>query len=338
MDTEKLLYFGTSIASTFVNAFKTPPEKVSAILIVKLDEIGDMIYTLHCIKALANRFPAADITVFCKKMNEPLVEQTGKVKHIVTEENQLHTYYDIQIDFRGNWQSLKRALKGKCGIYLDRGSIRLKNKFSGGQQHEVETNQGTIQWLFPANYDWEKPQLHVTADNVTHVSNLLSEFNIENYVVMHCGARDEARRWPTDRFSALIEQLHSKYGKKTVLVGAPNESGLNDEVCSKTSHAVNFAGKTNLMELTALIRKADLFVGNESGPLHFAIVEQKPLVALFGPGVKDVFYPLYPNQEVIHYFKDKYHTSQTLETSTMINIDVDEVLERVGKTIGLQAD
>ncbi|MFT5512546.1 MAG: ADP-heptose:LPS heptosyltransferase [Bacteroidia bacterium] len=329
MDTEKLLYFGTSLVSTFVNSFKKPPEKVASILVVKLDEIGDMIYILHCIEALGNHFPDAAITVFCKSMNASLIEQTGKVKHLLSEESQLQTYYDIQVDFRGNLNSLKRAIKGKCGIYLDRGSIRLRNKFTGGQRHEVETNQDTIQWLFPDDYNWAKPQLNVTAEDELHVSNLLHEFHIANYVVMHCGARDEARRWPVERFSALIDAIHSKYGKKTVLVGAPNESDLNNEVCSKTSHAVNFAGKTNLIELTALIRKADLFVGNESGPLHFAIVEQKPLVALFGPGVKDVFYPLYPNQKVIHHVSDKDQKTQTAENSTILQITVEEVINKV---------
>ena len=79
------------------------------------------------------------------------------------------------------------------------------------------------------------------------------------------------------------------------------------------------AGETNLLQLAALMRSAKLFVGNESGPLHFAIIEKKPLVALFGPGVENVFYPLYPNQKVIHHVsdvdpKDKKQTSMLLIT------------------------
>jgi len=322
VDTEKILYLGTSLVSSVVNAFKQSPSKVDSILVVKLDEIGDMVYTLHCIQALHDQFPESSLSVYCKPMNNALVMQTGCVSHVVNEINDLHTKYDIQIDFRGNYETLQRAITGKCDIYLDRGIVRLKNKFTGGQRHEVYTNQETISWLFPEDYTFKKPSFTISETDIHFVQDLVKSAGIDKYVVMHCGARDEARRWPAERFASLIDEIHKIYGLKTVLIGSPNESALNQTVVAQCKNAVNLAGKTSLLQMAAVMRHSAFFVGNESGPLHFAIVEQKPLVALFGPGVKDVFYPLFPNQQVIH------HITSGLKGSddSMQKITVEEVV------------
>jgi ADP-heptose:LPS heptosyltransferase len=329
VDKEKILYFCTSLTSTFVNAFKRKPQSVESILIVKLDEIGDMLYTLHCIGAVRELYPKADISILCKSMNNILVDRIAGAKCIINDHKQLDGYYDIQIDFRGDWNSLKRVWKGKCGYYLDRGSIRLQNKFNGGQKHEVETNQDTIQSLFSDDYKWDVNPLNISEESIGSAKRIITEYGLSEYVVMHCGARDEERRWPTDRFASLIDSIYKEYGLKTILIGAQNETELNEAVLSKTEHAINLAGKTNLLELAAIIRKSKLFVGNESGPLHFAILDEKPLVGLFGPGVQGVFYPLYPNQRVIHHVIDK----QSIEDkqASMLLIKQQEVLDAVGE-------
>lgn len=327
MDTEKILYLFTSIASSVINALSVKPKSVDSILVIKLDEIGDMIYTFHCIEALAKEYPKAVISVYCKSMNNALIEQTGVVKNIINEPSKLEAKYDVQIDFRGNWQTLKRAVLGKCSMYFDRGSIRLRNKFDGGQIHELYTNQDTIKDLLPHGYTWKKPILKPTETEITNVDRILKEHDLKNYVVMHCGAREETRRWPAERFAELISMFYQTYDLKTVLIGAPNEVELVESVCALSQHAYSFAGKTNLMELAVIMRKSKLFVGNESGPLHFAIIEQKPLVALFGPGVKDVFYPLYPNQQVIHHVNETSTPEE--KKNSIMKITVAEVFESI---------
>lgn len=329
MDTEKILYLATSLSSAFINTTRKTPEKVSTILVVKRDEIGDMIYTLHCIEALAMQFPNAEITLFCKAMNNGLFTSATYVHHVVNEMDSLEAYYDIQIDFRGDWKTLKRALLGGCGLYLERGSIRLRNKLNGGQTHETITNQETIQSLFPNDFEWPVPKVLTNENDDKKVSELLDSKGVKQYALMHCGARDEARRWPSNRFVRLVNEVYEQYGLKTIFIGSSGEVDLVNTITKETPNAINLAGETSLTELTVLCRRCAFFVGNESGPLHFAITEKRPLVALFGPGVKDVFYPLYDNQKVIHYMKEKDHTNQSIEDSTINRITVEEVLEKL---------
>lgn len=332
MNSEKLLYLSTSLVSPFINLLKSPPAEANSILVVKLDEIGDMIYTLHCIEALSKRYEHAQITVYCKPMNNMLVEQTGVVHKIVNTFDELDAPYDIQIDFRGDWETLAFALKGGCRYYLERGSVRLANKLAGAQTHEVTTNNNILAPFFNGQPDLVPSALHISDADLTFVKALLAEHGVnDNFVLMHCGARDESRRWPANKFTQLTDQIFEKYGIKSVYIGSPAESDLVKSISDSTPNAINLAGKTNLMQLAALCRLSTFFVGNESGPMHFAVIEQKSLIALFGPGVKDVFYPLYPNQHVIHHFKEKDHTNQTSENSTIHLIEVEDVMAIVGE-------
>lgn len=319
MDLEKLLYFSTAATSSFTKLLKPRPEVLKRILLVKLDEIGDMVYLLPCIEAFRKWYPESEITVYCKPVSKILVTQTNAVNQVVHDTKALSGKYDLQVDFRGNWQTMLRGLFFGSSLYLDRGSVRLRNKIAGGQTHELITNQNILSFIQPDDFSWEPVKLNTSKTDEEAVEKLLGELAVRKYAVVHCGAREASRRWSKQRFAEIIDWMYSEYQLHSLLIGAPNEVEVAEEVSQLTKYAFNVAGKTSLLELAVLLQKSELFLGNESGPLHFAIVEQKPLVALFGPGVENVFYPLYDKQQVIH------HTEISNPLERMDAISVEEV-------------
>ena len=329
---EKLLYLASSLVGRLSRTAKTlDPKSVKSILIVKRDEIGDMIYALEVIRRISTNYSKAKIVVYCKAMNNALVNSLPFKTEIINNASELNKYYDVQVDLRGDWSTLRRALFGGCSWYFERGSIRLNNKLSGGQTHEFVTNREIVRPLIKET--WDANDLHrldIYPEQLTSAKNLVVGIESEQYCVMHCGARDLARRWPAEKFANLAQEIQANYKINTVLVGSEGEKEVIDQVATLAGDATfNLSGKTSLMELAAIIRNASFFIGNESGPLHFAILERTPLVALFSKGVKDVFYPLFPNQHVIHYFKESNHTNQDADNSTIHQITVSEVFERI---------
>lgn len=329
---EKLLYLASSLIGRLSRTAKTlDSNSIQSILIVKLDEIGDMIYALEVIRRIGRKYPNATISVYCKAMNNALVNSLPINAVVINDASDLGKFYDVQVDLRGDWKTLKRAVLGKCSWYFERGSIRLNNKLSGGQTHEYVTNRQIVIPLMDET--WEASDLHrldIDPNQLASAKNLLGDTGDQGYCVMHCGARDLARRWPAEKFANLADLIYDNLKIRTVLVGSEGEREVIEQVANLAPNAtLNLVGKTSLMELAALIRNASFFVGNESGPLHFAILERIPLVALFSKGVKDVFYPLFPNQHVIHYFKESNHTDQDADNSTIHQITVDEVFERI---------
>lgn len=300
MHGEQLLFLCSSIVTRLINGNRDPSvESIGRILVIKLDEIGDMIYTLHVLEALQEVYPDAQIDVLCRPMNKSLVESTG-IQNIITTGEIPSGRYDVVLDMRGNWSTMIRSLFRKCRFRYDRGSIRLKNKLAGGQKHERITNWEIAKPVLGAA-KYRDPRLSCSQEETFELEGILQDQGIKkgHYVVMHTGARDPIRRWPAERFLELSKRLFEQKGLPTVICGGPEESKDIDAQFTD-GYILNLAGKTSLRQLSALCAGAKLFVGNESGPLHFAVINKTPLVALFGAGVKDVFYPFHEDQVVLH--------------------------------------
>ncbi len=322
---EKLLYLQSWFVSKYINLIGNKNAPFSNILIIKLDEIGDLVTSLHVFKNIHKLYPSAKITLFCKSFNNLFFKHIEYVS-CVNNEIPKDIDCDLIIDLRGDLSTLKYALKTKPKYRLDRGTIRLKNKFFGGQKNELHTN---LQVIEPINTIPKILDNSITLSNqdTKTVDCFIKEENIGDFVIMHLGARDETRRWPVERFAACINYINNTYNLACVLVGGPEDHQLNIDCLElvKSKRNVNVVGLFNLLEFAALCSRARLFLGNESGPLHIASAQNTPLIALFGPGVKEVFYPLGENVKIHHYFLSRGHKHQTMENTTIVNITIDEV-------------
>jgi heptosyltransferase-3 len=328
---EKVLFFKSWMASKYINLLGKKDFDFKSILIIKMDEIGDLVTALPVFYNLRALYPTANQTLICKSFNNIFFQNLDYVDCINDFEEVKNKDFDLIIDLRGTEETLNYALAHKPKLRLDRGSIRFKNKFSGGQKNEIDTNLEVIIPLLQDTILWSNKIVTGTAQH-NKVSHYLELEGISKYVLMHLGARDEARRWPMERYAEVIAHINKTYSLPCLLVGGPDDKELNDGclalVQSKVN--VNVVGEFNLLEYAALCESAALFVGNESGPLHIAAAQNTPTVALFGPGVVNVFYPKNDKSIVHHYFLARGHKQQTIENSTIFNISVDEVIKSVG--------
>ena len=98
------------------------------------------------------------------------------------------------------------------------------------------------------------------------------------------GAGWPGKIWPEESFAAVADQLAETRGARVLLLGAPDEALLGERVCRAMRFpALNLCGKTTLDQMAALLAEADLFLGNDSAPLHFAVALGTPTISLFGP-------------------------------------------------------
>ncbi|HYE18523.1 MAG TPA: glycosyltransferase family 9 protein [Tepidisphaeraceae bacterium] len=99
------------------------------------------------------------------------------------------------------------------------------------------------------------------------------------YAILAPTTNWETKRWPSERFAALVPLLRDRFGLASVLIGGPDVAGLSAQIPG----AINLGGKTSLRELCALIEGAQLVIANDSGPMHIAAAMNRPLVTVFGP-------------------------------------------------------
>jgi ADP-heptose:LPS heptosyltransferase len=96
------------------------------------------------------------------------------------------------------------------------------------------------------------------------------------------GTNWDTKQWRREGFAEVARHFLQKQFA-VALIGADGERALCDEVAKLAPGAVNLAGETTLLELAALIRRSTICVTNDSGPMHFAVALERPVVSIFGP-------------------------------------------------------
>src|SRR5437868_550727 len=122
---EKTVYFGSMMISKIINRKKNlRGYNFRNILCIRLDEIGDMCYSLHVFQALKMQYPNAKLTLLCKPFATSLVKNDPAIDKSTSSWAELTNDYDLIVDLRGNWKSNLYALKHKPTVRLDRGTVR----------------------------------------------------------------------------------------------------------------------------------------------------------------------------------------------------------------------
>ncbi len=111
-------------------------------------------------------------------------------------------------------------------------------------------------------------------------------------VVMHAGSGgySKARRWSPRRFAEVAAQLQSRYQAHIALVG---QSGDDSQEAARLMdfEVLNLVGKTTLPQLADVLRRADLFIGADSGVMHLAAAAGAPVLSIFGPSNHEAWQP-----------------------------------------------
>lgn len=140
-----------------------------------------------------------------------------------------------------------------------------------------------------------------------------------------------AKRWPEEKYAELASLLQSKMRAKILIIGSVDETPLAETIASRMSERPHIlTGKTSLPQLAALLSFADLFVTNDSGPMHLANFLRIPLIALFGPTEPARTGPLHQPAVIIHKEVSCWPCSYRLcpfDHRCMMNISPEEVFQ-----------
>lgn len=157
-------------------------------------------------------------------------------------------------------------------------------------------------------------------------------------VAVFPGGTYRHKRWPTEKYGALIKALLEEYGVKVVLIGNKKERGLCARLEREGAH--NLAGKLDYPGLAEVLRRCRLFIGNDSGPAHLASAVGTRCITIFSsiqpPGIWEPWNSR--DLAVREPVPCEYCRSETCcpaATKECINnISVERVLALAGKELG----
>src|SRR5271168_1916182 len=125
------------------------------------------------------------------------------------------------------------------------------------------------------------PWLPVSESAERYCDAQLGALGGKPFVILNPGAGWGAKRWPAERYGEVARELVS-LGLRTILNYGPGEQELAQAAQSASDGASELMNCT-ITELIALTRRARLFIGGDTGPLHLAAALGIPIVAIFGP-------------------------------------------------------
>jgi lipopolysaccharide heptosyltransferase II len=124
-----------------------------------------------------------------------------------------------------------------------------------------------VEFIFPPRDDADRQ----------HVDSLIPPGR--KFAVLMPGANWETKRWPLERFAALVAPLRERFGLESVVCGGPEVA----EMASQIPGASDLSGRTTLRQMVEILERADLVVANDTGPMHIAAALGRPLVTPYGP-------------------------------------------------------
>lgn len=126
------------------------------------------------------------------------------------------------------------------------------------------------------------------------------------------GSAVPQKRWPAERFAKVADYFAGK-GYKTVFFGGAMDTDMvQGAINYMSSKAIIGTGKFSLGELAAAMKRCDLIITNDSGPMHVAISQKVPVVTLYGPS-NPKFYGPYTEDSVILESMETYEEGKSMK-------------------------
>jgi ADP-heptose:LPS heptosyltransferase len=220
--------------------------------------------------------------------------------------------------------------------------------------HDVVQNLHLLGPLGIETDETESPRFLLSDDDRVHAATLLRDVNLDEdqpFIAVHAGSARtvlaKAKRWPAAKYAELIGKLD----RPVVLLEGPDEAGVADEILKRV-----IGGKPRVLRLrgplgdaAAVLERASLYVGSDSGLAHLAASVQTPPVTIFAPADPDRVCPfgyrhlvVQPNKSCTPCFqypwKTPYPKMCCREPMCVTEVTVEQVMEKVRMQITIPGE
>jgi len=304
------------------SAIDPPAPDIQRLLIVRLSSMGDIIHTLPAATALRQSFPHATIgwvveerwrELLCTLQN-PLSGPRGVQRPMADKVHIVNTAawrkapfssrtwveiasglsdlrgikYEVAVDFQGAVRSAVLARLSKAptiyGFAQPRenaASMWYTRQVVPNGAHIIEQNLSLAASLVRRPLAVPKVDFPCAPAVEQKIEQRLLKSGGRRFAILNPGAGWGAKQWPAKRFGYVAKKL-GEQGLRSLINFGPGEKGL-----ASTAEAASGGNaemiSCSVSELIALTRRARLFVGGDTGPMHLAAALGVPVVAIFGP-------------------------------------------------------
>ena len=293
------------------------PKSPKNILIIKPSSLGDIVLALPALTALRKNFPDAKISWLIRPEFAPLLKNHPHLTDVILFDRKFlgkawfhppafgsllsliwllrRSKFNIVVDLQGLFRTASLAWLSGCKKRLGMTNARefayIFYTHKIAQDHECVHLVDYYLKIIRAAGASGPPELGaqfvlpIDPAVVDSVNKKLAShgINANNYAVLVPSSAHSYKCWPIERFAALADKVSSQFSLSIIATGTVPEKSIVEGLKKLANVPItNFAGMTNLNELTALLKAAKLVVSNDTGPGHIAAALGTPLVLIFG--------------------------------------------------------
>jgi heptosyltransferase-3 len=271
------------------------------ILFITATRIGDAVLSTGLLAYLIERHPGARLTIAAGPVAAPLFEAVPGLERLIVVKKRR---------FAAHWLGLYSAVAGRrWDLVVDlRGSalpwlIRAGERRAMGKGDKAEHRVRQLGRLFtldppPSPSLWLAPAHERVADALIQQGAPI--------LAIGPAANWRGKQWRAERFAALAQRLTAPDGMlpgaRVAVMAAAHERAQAEPVLAALPAAriIDLIGKTDLLTAAAALRRAALFIGNDTGLMHIAAASGAPTLGLFGPSPVEQYAPWGSNAAVVH--------------------------------------
>lgn len=273
------------------------------ILTLGYRHVGDTLFTLPALCALKKTFPDANISCMLGRAASPVLEAHPCVDELIAlprnafkEKLEIFTRlkekkYDAVVLFQHTFSNAVFAfmlgIPVRAGLDWKKCGHLLTHKiFYDSAWHEAERYLRIVKLLGAAGE--KRYALHLTEQERDEAKNMLKGLSIvesDAVIGFFPGTSEKwkIKRWKEERFARLAAELYKTYGAKILIFGSEEDTSCVQNVVSEISAPViNLCGKTTLRQLAALSSLCQLFISNDTGPMHVAAAAGAKVIDICG--------------------------------------------------------
>ena len=264
------------------------------VLILKHGALGDLVIESGLIHAIVDRHPGAEISLMTHASLVKIMDQSGWFSEFFVDNRGKYTFRELKricktifadrkFDYIYDLQSSDRTLHIYYAVsrFLTRNPMNWGRLAPGGFDFYRTPSKRAYSW---GRATVEHVDVTPLPADISFCHGEHANFHLlpERYALLFpgCSAKNPQKRWPAERYREISMRLGAR-GIKTVVAGTTAEAAEISAIAKGNPHAVDFMGKSSIIDIPDLARGALVVVGNDTGPSHMSRLSGAKTIMLF---------------------------------------------------------
>ncbi len=270
------------------------------ILILSTTGLGDTLWATPALSILRSHLPSAYIVAITSPFGVEILENNPHIDQcIVLKKSWIPLYFRLNrhaFDTALIFHTSQRMASVFCHLLKIPEIIGFEKEHKGldsfltkllkkGGEHEIEKRVRLVSCLGAHSTD-RSMEVFTSSQHEDKASLYLQTAGYckeKPLVGLHPGSKDPFKRWHAEGFIYVGTRLAKELNCQIIVTGSKEETPLVKHVASSIPGAFSLEKPFSVLELAALQKHMDLFITNDTGPMHLAAAVKTPLLALFGP-------------------------------------------------------